>query len=333
MLHARTAHAAPCDRADHEDRGGAVILLVLLALVAAYVVLRVLPFYLERQAAAPAAPVATPALLALPPGRGARPVRPFMAVPSYANFDSGLAAPARAEAEVAEKLGLDDIKRGVATALVHVTGKTGLGPAKGKSDVVQVKADADGRHYFVAADLPDRKRAAGTLAEIHRRAQYVLQAVDEQLDGNRRILAADGVDVTDNMKELLRRHYKKDVPLAEYHNPSDLTVGSNSDKGVMIETCLRSKYDPSQWTAINTLFRVNLHELAHSADFQYREDGEDSHGPDFARLHKYLMAVAENLGVYDCAEYKKSGGLLCGVRLDESYECGSLPQTPIIKKK
>ena len=145
------------------------------------------------------------------------------------------------------------------------------------------------------------------------------------MDNSRRVVALDGTDITDNMKALIRKHYKVETPLAEYHNPSDLTVGSNSDKGVVIETCLRSKFDPTEWSSINTLFRVHTHELAHSADFDYREDGEDGHGPVFKRLHKHLLGVSENLGIYNCAEYTRSGGALCGVKLTESYQCGDKP--------
>lgn len=225
---------------------------------------------------------------------------------------------------VQEKLSVDSMKRSVATVFVSATGKTAL-TNKGKSDVVQIRCEKDGRHYFVASDLPEKEKAAGMLAEISRRAQYLMQAVDEQLDGSRRIVALDGVDITDNMKALLRKHYKIETPLAEYHNPSDMTVGSNSDKGVVIETCLRSKFDPTEWSSINTLFRIHCHELAHSADFDYRSDGEDGHGPIFRRLHKYLLGVSENLGIYNCAEYTKSGGAVCGVKLTESYQCGDKP--------
>ena len=225
---------------------------------------------------------------------------------------------------VQERLSVDSMKRSVATVFVSATGKTALSN-KGKSDVVQIRCEKDGRHYFVASDLPEKEKAAGMLAEISRRAQYLMQAVDEQMDGSKRIVAIDGVDITDNMKALLRKHYKIETPLAEYHNPSDMTVGSNSDKGVVIETCLRSKFDPTEWSSINTLFRIHCHELAHSADFDYRSDGEDGHGPIFRRLHKYLLGVSENLGIYNCAEYTKSGGAVCGVKLTESYQCGDKP--------
>ena len=221
-----------------------------------------------------------------------------------------------------ENFNVSDVKKAVAAVSTSITGMAPGSANKGKSKVVKVKSHKDGQFYFVADDLPDKQKAADKLAEINRRSQYLLQAIDEQLDGNKRIKAGDGTDITDNMRQLVKRHYKKFTPYAEYHNPSDLTVGSNSDKGMMIETCLRNKYNPSEWNEDNTLFRVHIHELAHSADFHYRADGEDGHGPEFKRLHQHLLKVAENLGIYDCGAYKSSGKRFCGLKLTEEY-CGA----------
>jgi hypothetical protein len=216
-----------------------------------------------------------------------------------------------------ENMGIGD----AVAALVATTRILKPLPDKGKSLVVKQKSNVDGKSYFVADDLPHKQKAANKLAEITRRSQYLLQAIDEQLDGNRRIKSGDGQDITDNMKTLVRKHYKRDIPLAEYHAPNDETVGSNTDKGVLIETCLRSKYNAEEWNSDNTLFRVHLHELAHSADFEFRGDGELAHGEQFKRLHQYLLTVAENLGLYSCAEYKKSKRHFCGLSLTENY-CG-----------
>jgi hypothetical protein len=202
---------------------------------------------------------------------------------------------------------------------VGVTGVTPTGHTAGKSKVVRVKSHKDGKFYFVAADLPNKETAADKLAEVNRRSQYLLQAIKEQLSEGKRITANDGSDITANMEQLVDSHYGIDTPFAEYHNPSDLTVGSNSEKGMMIEMCLRGKYDPEEWNSDNTLFRVHTHELAHSADFQFRGDGEAAHGPVFKKLHQYLLKVAGNLGLYDCDEYKKSGKRYCSLLLSENY--------------
>jgi hypothetical protein len=191
----------------------------------------------------------------------------------------------------------------------------------GPSPLERVRAPQDGNFYMVAADLPDKEKAANKLAEIYRREQYLLQSIQESLQLNKRIIASDGVDITDEMKRLVRKHYGKLTPFAEYHNPDDLTVGSNSNKGEMFEASLRDKRDTNKWNSDNTLFRVHTHELAHSADGQYRKDGMDGHGPVFKRLHQHLLGVAENLGIYNCAEYQRSGRKHSGLTLPETY-CG-----------
>jgi hypothetical protein len=185
----------------------------------------------------------------------------------------------------------------------------------GKDKVVKMRADPDNEIYFVSASLPDKKKAANTLAEVSRRSQYLLQSLDEMLDGNGRTVAKDGTDITENMRRLVKKHYNKKIPYAEYHNPHDKTVGSNSAKGELIEVCLRNKYDTNQWNSVNTIFRVQVHELAHSADKEFREDGD--HGPVFNRLMNFLLQTSENLGIYNCAEYKKSGRAYCGLTLTE----------------
>jgi len=193
----------------------------------------------------------------------------------------------------------------------------------GKAKVTKQRSAIDNKYYLVAASLPERERAADTLAELGRRSQALVHAVQERLDTGRPLLAPDGLDVTANMRRLVEKHAGRDLPMAEYHNPSDKTVGSNADKGVLIETCLRSKYKPSEWNSMNTLTRVHVHELAHSADFHFRQDGEEAHGPDFYRLMNTLLKIAEQEGLYNCAEYTASDGAFCGLRLTENeVECG-----------
>lgn len=241
-------------------------------------------------------------------------------VPKYTTFD--MRGITTQENNTAESMDLRDAGKVVAGVVdAAMDAAMDAVAEKGKSNVVRVKASLDRKDYFVAADLPNKGKAANKLAEVNRRAQYLLQALDEQMDGARRIRSGDGVDITDSIRRIVKKHYGKVVPLAEYHHPGDLVVGSNSGKGMAIETCLRGKRNPDEWAPDNTLFRVHTHELAHSGDAEYREDGEEAHGPVFKRIHQYLLTVSENLGLYSCAEYKSSGKAFCGVTLSEDY-CG-----------
>lgn len=187
---------------------------------------------------------------------------------------------------------------------------------KGKDRVVKQRSDLDHKYYFVSAELPDRKKAANKLAEVYKRQQTLLQKIDENLSTQRKIIYRK-TDITKNMRRLVKKHYQKESGFAEYHNPYDKTVGSNSDKGLLIEVCLRDKYKPSNFNRDNTIFRVNVHELAHSADKEFRGDGELAHGPFFYLLMDYLLNEAQHLGIYSCAEYKKSNREYCGLVLSE----------------
>lgn len=191
----------------------------------------------------------------------------------------------------------------------------------GKDKVVKQRSSKDYKYYYVSAVLDDKVEAANKLSELNRRVQYLLQTIDESLDGGRKVYAKDGVDITSNMRTLVKKHYNKPLPVAEYNSPNDKTVGSNSDKGMLLEVCLRSKYNPKEWNSDNTLFRVMSHELAHSADPQWRGDGDHAHGPDFFRLQNHLLKVGGDIGVYSCSEYKKSGGRHCGLKLTEAPSC------------
>jgi hypothetical protein len=190
-----------------------------------------------------------------------------------------------------------------------------------KSEVRRVRASNDSQLYYVASSLPEQEqgRAANKLAEINRRAQMLM---DRLAAKQGTIKAADDVDITENIHRLLKRHHRRALPIAEYHNPGDNVVGYNMEKGDVIELCIRSKSNPAELNSDNTLFRVALHELAHSADKEYRGDGESNHGPVFKRLHQYLLGEAEEMGLYNCGEYEASGKKFCGLTLTEDY-CGA----------
>lgn len=193
------------------------------------------------------------------------------------------------------------------------------GDAK-KASVKRVKSEIDQQKYYVAADLPDPEHAADMLADLALVCTRVLAEVKRRLESSpgNKIFAFDKRDITRNMEVLLDKHYNKALNLAEYHC-QDSVVGSSSDKGKLIEICLRYKNKTDKFNLQNTTRRVFLHEIAHSADFEYRKDGQSGHGPDFRRLHAYLLGVAEDIDLYSCEEYQKSKGSFCSLNLNERY--------------
>lgn len=188
-----------------------------------------------------------------------------------------------------------------------------------KEPVKAVKSAKDGNKYYVSSRLGEDSKALGFLEDLQDVASKVLTEVKKKLDAGETLIAHDKSNITKNMEVLIQRHYQKPFTLAEYIHFRNRIVGANSDKGLLIEICLRSKYDTKQFNSQNTVRRVFLHEMAHSADFDYREKGRKAHGPEFEKLHMYLLGVAEDLGLYSCELYNKHGDSFCGLALGESY--------------
>ncbi len=231
----------------------------------------------------------------------------FYVLAPHLNYDVSIGEASHAQKKEA---GLADL----------LTGGMGNSSEGKKSEVKRVRAN-DSQLYYVASSLPEEEqlKAANKLAQINRKAQALFAHLAKK---QAPIKAADGLDISENIQRLLKRHHNRPLPIAEYHNPGDNVVGYNMEKGDVIELCVRSKTNPSEMNSDNTLFRVALHELAHSADKEYRGDGESNHGPDFKRLHQYLLGEAETLGLYNCDEYERSGKKFCGLTLTEDY-CGA----------
>ncbi|BCU09333.1 hypothetical protein [Sicyoidochytrium minutum DNA virus] len=218
-----------------------------------------------------------------------------------------------------ETLAFLDVERRRSNGMKEVT-TTQVPEEPGKSMVVKQFCDRDNEFYFVASDLPDRMSAARKLSEARRRTRVLIAEIQRRVNTGNVIKALDGRDITDNMKKLTAAHSKYQSPFSEYHNPKDRTVGSNCDKGMLIEVCLRDKFNPTKWNTDNSIFRVLVHELAHSADHHMRDHGKDGHGPDFYRLQNYLLSVAQKLGIYSKEEHKRSGQRFCGLIFNEKDE-------------
>jgi hypothetical protein len=296
-----------------------------LAAVAALVAAVIMAIPALRERAVGAAPLAAPAPLTAAM-RALRATRAQASVPKDEGNKSVILVPP--ELPLTEAMPADEIVIGNVSLVEDGTGKATAveivrneEESGGKHKVVKQRSAVDNKHYFVSATLPDRERAADILAEVHRRSQAILHSVHERLAEGRPILAKDGLDITANMQKLDAAHWSKDVPMGEYHAPLDKTVASNAEKGAMLEICLRSKFEPHAWNSLNSITRVYIHELAHSADFHFRGDGDAAHGPDFYRLMNFLLDIARDEGVYDCEEYKRSNGSFCGLKLTETADC------------
>ena len=91
------------------------------------------------------------------------------------------------------------------------------------------------------------------------------------------------------------------------------------DKGKAIHICVLDAH--GHVSDINAMLFVALHELAHVAETEY------GHGPSFFRTMRYLLEVADSLGIYSYQDHAEDHVSLCGRRL------GHNPLTCVKKKE
>ena len=186
-----------------------------------------------------------------------------------------------------------------------------LRSSPGRSKMTTVKGK-DGKEYDVA-DLQNKQKAADYLAEINRRVDVLMYHLQNLVAKNNKI-EYEGENMTNCIKRLIRKQQNSPHKFSELYDDTD-TVASNTNKGEQLDLCLRDKADPSSFNEMNTAMRVVLHELAHSADKQYRM--HENHGNHFYRLHSYLMDEAGKVNVYSCSQYNRDGPGFCGMLLPD----------------
>lgn len=91
------------------------------------------------------------------------------------------------------------------------------------------------------------------------------------------------------------------------------------DKGKAIHICVLD--EDGQVADTNGMLFVAIHELAHVAETEY------GHGPSFFKTMRYLLEVADNLGIYSYQDHATEHVSLCGRRL------GHNPLTCVKKKE
>lgn len=145
---------------------------------------------------------------------------------------------------------------------------------------------------------------------------------------NKISLAADRLaDVNNKMQKLVMYCNKKYpnkknvIKLVEGYNPkkiyetlptSEYTAYSEN-KGEKLAFCLnRDKNDNNNLIDPNTLMFVAIHELAHVASTSI------GHKDEFWKNFKFLLGVAEEIGVYEQIDYKKKPVKYCGMTIADN---------------
>lgn len=162
-------------------------------------------------------------------------------------------------------------------------------------EVEYVKSRVDGRKYLVRK-LPDRKKAADTLARINIELTRLVEHLTEKY----------GTD--DPRIKRLRVNY----------NPDNVSEGGlehgytsySVNKGEKIVLCIRQ--DDNSFVPPNVLLYVSIHELAHLAT---KSIGHES--PFWANF-RWMLKEAIAIGVYERVDYAEEPQRYCGIRISSS---------------
>lgn len=154
-----------------------------------------------------------------------------------------------------------------------------------------VRSNVTGKEYTVKRS-PDSQQMADRLATLEKLLHRLLDGAASLLPGNPRIAA-------------IRRRW--DGTLAEVEAADE--VAFSVDK-TSIHVCLRTPSGAIE--NVNTSMFVLIHELAHVATADY------GHSPEFWANMRFLLELAERLGLYTYENYDPTATTFCGHPLGAS---------------
>lgn len=157
--------------------------------------------------------------------------------------------------------------------------------------MVQVRSMITGKEYAVKRG-PDSQRMADRLATLEMRLRRLLDGASASMPDDPRIAA-------------IRRRW--DGTLSEVE--ADQEVAFSVDKS-SVHLCLRDQH--GRLEDLNTSMFVLLHELAHVATQDY------GHSAAFWANMRFLLELAERLGLYTYHDYASKTTTYCGHPLGSS---------------
>lgn len=163
---------------------------------------------------------------------------------------------------------------------------------KKNKNIEYVVSTFDNTKYLVRK-LPDSQNAANKLAELN---SHILKIID----------ACQKKD-KDNV-ELLKENYNTDT-LSETVPGSKYTSYS-VNKGEKISICIRNT--DNSFMDMNTILFVAIHELAHVMTIS------TGHTDEFWKNMKFILEVAESIGIYKPIDYQKFPETYCGMVINST---------------
>jgi len=162
--------------------------------------------------------------------------------------------------------------------------------------LIFVKSNKDDNYHLVR-NLPDRKSAANTMAEIKDRLSKIVKYLSDKFPNDKR---------TKRLIERFNINSIQETRIDSNHTSFSI------DKGEEIHLCIRSKKENYNIHKINTLMFVALHELAHVAS-KY-----NGHGNEFNNNFIWILKHANNIGVYNNVDYSNNVEDFCGEKINNN---------------
>ena len=163
---------------------------------------------------------------------------------------------------------------------------------KKNKNVEYVISTYDNTKYLVRK-LPDSLKAANKLAELN---SHIIKIIDACQKSDR-----------ENV-ELLKENYNTDT-LSETVPGSKYTSYS-VNKGEKISICIRNT--DNSFMDMNTILFVTIHELAHVMTIS------TGHTEEFWSNMKFILEVAESIGLYKPVDYSSKPETYCGMVINST---------------
>ena len=167
------------------------------------------------------------------------------------------------------------------------------------SEVERIPSNLTGESYIVR-NLPDKKLAAETLADLHLKLQQLIsytRQTDPDHPGVRRLAQKFQGKISERTAESLYTSY---------------TV----NKGEHVHMCIR--HTDNSLVDRNTIFYVGLHEMAHIMTLG------QGHTDDFKANFKFLVHRALDHGLYQYKPYHVEHQEYCGIQIKNTPVKGGL---------
>ena len=143
-------------------------------------------------------------------------------------------------------------------------------------------------------DYSEEMKAANLLDKIDMKIQKIIDKCQEKDKEN---------------VHLLKENYNSNTLQEAPENSPHVSYSVN--KGEKLAICLRNKTD-NKITDINTIMFVTIHELGHIMCIS------KGHTDEFWSCMKFILEVAEELGLYTPINYKEAPKKYCGMEINSS---------------